>query len=93
MDPGVGCHGFIANPAGNIWFKYECFLKSGCQGMDFRETLTQKTHILKMYLILTSSSTPAWTRGRCYGTKVKPTGYLWSKYEWFLISGGQDMDF
>ena len=43
MDPGVGCHGFIANPAGNIWSKYECFLKSGCQGMDFRETLMQKT--------------------------------------------------
>ena len=29
MDPGVGCHGFIANPTGNIWSKYECFLISG----------------------------------------------------------------
>ena len=60
MDPGVECHGFIANPAAS---KYECFLVSGCQGMDSRETLARKTHILKMYLVLTSSSTPAWTPG------------------------------
>ena len=43
MDPGVECHGLIANPAGNIWSKYECFLISDGQGMDFQETLTQKT--------------------------------------------------
>ena len=49
LPTGVGCHGFITNLAGNIWSKYECFLISGCQGMDFREALTQKTHILKMY--------------------------------------------
>ena len=41
--------------------KFKKMFSSGCQGMDFRETLTQKTHILNMYLILTSSSTPAWT--------------------------------
>ena len=45
MDPGVGCHGFIANPAaGNIWSKYECFLVSGCQGMDFQETDAENPH-------------------------------------------------
>ena len=42
IDPWVGCHGFIANLAGNIWSKYVWFLISGCQGMDFRETLMQK---------------------------------------------------
>ena len=57
--PWVGYHGCIANPAGNIWSKYECFLKSCCQGMDIWKTLTQKTHILKINLILTSNSTPA----------------------------------
>ena len=30
---------------------------------------------------------------RCHGMKAKPTGHLWSKYERFLISGCQDMDF
>ena len=29
---------------------------------------------------------------RCHGMKAKPTGYLWSKYECFLMSGCQDMD-
>ena len=63
MDPGIECHGFIANLAGNILSKYECFLISGCQDMDFRETLTQKNHILNMYLILTSGSTRYELRG------------------------------
>ena len=49
MGPGVGCHLFIANTVGNIWSKYDCFLISGSQGMDFQETLMQKTRILKMY--------------------------------------------
>ena len=31
MNIGIGCHAFIANPAVNIWSKYECFLISGCQ--------------------------------------------------------------
>ena len=30
---------------------------------------------------------------RCHGIKAYPTGYLWSKYECFLMSGYQDMDF
>ena len=29
---------------------------------------------------------------RCHGMKANPTGYLWSKYERFLMSGCQDMD-
>ena len=53
MDPEVGCHGLIANrPAGSICSKYEFFLVNGCKGMDFKEI-----HILKLYYILTSSST------------------------------------
>ena len=47
----------------SIYSKYEYFPISGYQGMDFWETSTQKTHILKMYLILTSSSIPTWTPG------------------------------
>ena len=30
---------------------------------------------------------------RCHGMKANPTGYLWSKYECFLMSGCQDKDF
>ena len=75
MDPGVGYHGFIANPAGNIWSKYSCFLISGCQGMDFQETMTQKTNIVNMYQILTSNSTSVWTLGSDV-MKVNPTGNL-----------------
>ena len=29
---------------------------------------------------------------RCHGMKVNPKLYLWSKSEWFLISGYQEMD-
>ena len=29
---------------------------------------------------------------RCHGMKANPTGYLWSKYECFLMSGYKDMD-
>ena len=35
MDPGVRCHGMKANPTEYLWSKYECFLTSGCQDMDF----------------------------------------------------------
>ena len=35
LDPGAWCHGMKANPTGYLWSKYECFLKSGCQDMDF----------------------------------------------------------
>ena len=35
MDPGVQCHGMKANPTGYLWSKYECFLMSGCQDIDF----------------------------------------------------------
>ena len=30
---------------------------------------------------------------QCQGMKANPTGYLWSKYECFLIRGCQDIDF
>ena len=39
MDPGVRCHGMKANPTGYLWSKYECFLMSGCQDIDFYKTL------------------------------------------------------
>ena len=29
-----------ANPTGYLWSKYECFLMSGCQDMDFQKTLS-----------------------------------------------------
>ena len=29
---------------------------------------------------------------RCHGMKANPTGYLWSEYECFLVSGSQDLD-
>ena len=35
LDPGARCHGMKANPTGYLWSKYECFLMSGCQDMDF----------------------------------------------------------
>ena len=35
MDPRVQCHGMKANPTGYLWSKYECFLMSGCQDIDF----------------------------------------------------------
>ena len=41
MDPGVRCHGMKANPTGYLWSKYECFLMSGCQDIDFYKTLPQ----------------------------------------------------
>ena len=40
MDPGVRCHEMKANPTEYLWSKYECFLISGCQDMNFMyETL------------------------------------------------------
>ena len=41
MDPGVQCHGMKANPIGYLWSKYECFLTTGCQDIDFYKTLTK----------------------------------------------------
>ena len=41
MDPGVRCHGMKANPIGYLWSKYECFLTTGCQDIDFYKTLTK----------------------------------------------------
>ena len=35
MDPGVRCHGMEAKPIGYLWSKYECFLTTGCQDIDF----------------------------------------------------------
>ena len=35
MDPWVQCHGMKANPTGYLLSKYECFLISGCQDIDF----------------------------------------------------------
>ena len=41
MDPGVRCHRMKANPIGYLWSKYECFLTTGCQDIDFKKTLTK----------------------------------------------------
>ena len=41
MDPGLRCYGMKANPTGYLWTKYECFLMSGCQDIDFWKTLTK----------------------------------------------------
>ena len=30
-----------ANPIGYLWSKYECFLTTGCQDIDFKKTLTK----------------------------------------------------
>ena len=35
LDPGARCHGMKGNPTGYLWSKYECFLMSGSQDMDF----------------------------------------------------------
>ena len=40
MDPGVRCRGMKAYPTRYLWCKYECFLKSGCQNMDFAKILS-----------------------------------------------------
>ena len=41
---GVGWgHGMKANPTGFLWSKYECFLVSICQDIDFYKTLTRKS--------------------------------------------------
>ena len=42
MDPGVRCHGMKANPTGYLWFKYECFLMSGCKDIRLLENFTAK---------------------------------------------------
>ena len=41
MDPWVRCHGMKAYPIGYLWSKYECFLTTGCQDIDFEKTLTK----------------------------------------------------
>ena len=41
MDPGVRCDGMKANPIGYLWSKYECFLTTGFQDIDFLKTLTK----------------------------------------------------
>ena len=41
MDPRVRCHGMKANSIGYLWSKYECFLTTGCQDIDFSKTLTK----------------------------------------------------
>ena len=35
MDPGVRCHGTKGNSIGYPWYKYEYFLTTGCQDIDF----------------------------------------------------------
>ena len=35
MDHGVHCHRMKANPTWYLGSKYECFLISGCQEIDF----------------------------------------------------------
>ena len=49
MDPGVPCCGMKANPKRYLWCKYERFPMNGCQNMDFKKTLTQKSYLLDMY--------------------------------------------
>ena len=41
MGPGVRIHGINAIHIGHLWSKYECFLISVCQDMDFWKTLMQ----------------------------------------------------
>ena len=40
MDPGDRILEMKSNHKGHVWSKYECFLISGCQEMDFWKTLT-----------------------------------------------------
>ena len=44
MDPWVGYHGMKAYTTKNLWSKYECFLKSGCQDMDLENSTTEVLH-------------------------------------------------
>ena len=49
-------------------------------------------HFLKVSYILTSSPTPGKDPGVwSHGMKADPPGYLWSKYECFLMSGWWDI--
>ena len=41
MDPGIRCHGMKANPTRYQWFKYECFLISGCEDLDLENFNTK----------------------------------------------------
>ena len=41
MDPRVHCSGIKANPIGYQWSKYEYFLTTGCQDIDYLKTLTK----------------------------------------------------
>ena len=44
-----------------------------------------KYHILEMYYILTSSSTPDMDTGvECHIFKANPAGNIYSKYQWFV---------
>ena len=43
-----------ANPTGYLWSKYECFLMSGCQDMDFNASVTRAR---------TRTRTGTWTTG------------------------------
>ena len=49
MDPGVRSHGMKAKIKVYLRYKYDCFQISGCQNMDFQNTLTQKYHFLKVH--------------------------------------------
>ena len=62
--------------------------------MDFYETLKEKYHILEVYYILTSNSTPDRDPGvELLGFIANPAGKIYSMYECFPISGCQGKDF
>ena len=74
--------------------KYECFMTFWLSRYRLLENITAEILYDDKYYILTSSPTPsADPEARCHGMKANPTGFLWSKYECFLISGCQDIDF
>ena len=90
MDPGVRCHGMKANPTGYVWSKMNAFLPR----YRLLENFNTKILLFGDVLDYDLSPTPGMDPGiRYHGMKANPTGYLWSKYECFLMSGCQDIDF
>ena len=69
--------------------------------MDFEKTLIQILsfgYVLDVLPLAPHPTPPppgmdTRTRARCGGVKANPTRYQWCKYECFLTSGFEDMDF
>ena len=71
--------------------KYYCFVLTSCKDINLHRKLY---NIFKVFSILTSPPPPERDPVvQCHGMKANPTGYPWSTYVCFLISGCQDMDF